>query len=183
MLNNFTIKNRLVGILIAILFIIGILYGYNYIGFQFIINQVIANDERNKGVNVSVHYGAYINPSVLVYNIISISGKNSMMDVFRVFLQFADKMQSNNFETIELCFQGKPKFKIKGIYFQSLGKGYSSQNPIYTIRTFPENLMKMDGSRAYPEWTGGWLGVMGKQMEDFNDFHKKWYIEDIAKLE
>ena len=33
---------------------------------------------------------------------------------------------------------------------------------------------------AYPEWTGGLLGVAGKQIEDFNDFHMKWYLEDLA---
>jgi len=62
-----------------------------------------------------------------------------------------------------------------------LGKEYSWQNPVYTIRTFPENLINLDGSMAYPEWTGGWLRVTGKQMEDFNNFHKKWYLEDILK--
>jgi len=31
---------------------------------------------------------------------------------------------------------------------------------------------------AYPEWTGGWLGVAGKQMEDFKIFIKNgiWKI-------
>jgi hypothetical protein len=177
------IKGKLAGILTAIILGIGILYGYNYIRFQSIMNNIINDDVRNKGINVSVHYNAYINPSVITYNLNSISGENSMIDIFRVFLQFADKMQSNRFETIELCFQGKPKFKVQGAYFQRLGKEYSSQNPVYTMRTFPENLMKMDGSRAYPEWTGGWLGVMGKQMQDFNDFHKKWWLEDMSKPE
>jgi hypothetical protein len=52
---------------------------------------------------------------------------------------------------------------------------------VYTVRTFPENLLTPKGSRAYSEWTGGWLGVLGKQTEDFTDFHKKWYLEDVMK--
>ncbi|WP_197530230.1 hypothetical protein [Deferribacter desulfuricans] len=104
-----------------------------------------------------------------------------MADVFRVFLQFAEKMQSKEFKVIELSFKGKTKFKINGDYFRTLGKEYSWQNPVYTMRTFPEHLMNPDGYRAYPEWTGGLLGVLVKQMEEFNDFHKKWYLEDIVK--
>jgi len=144
-------------------------------------NAVIKDDPRNNGVEVSVHFGYYINPSILVYDLKSISGANSMVDVFRVFLQFAEKVQSKKFDVVELSFRGKTKFKINGDYFQTLGKEYSWQNPVYKMRTFPENLMNYDGSRAYPMWTGGLLGVTTKQMEDFNDFHKKWYLEDMAR--
>ena len=49
------------------------------------------------------------------------------------------------------------------------------------MRTFPENVYRPDGARAFDSWTGGVLGVLGKQMEDFNEFHKQWYIEDLRK--
>ena len=155
--------------------------GVNYLWLQSQMNDVLKDDPRNNGVEVSVHYGNYVNPSILVYDLKLISNTNSMADVFRVFLQFSEKVQSKKFDVVELSFMGKMKFKIKGEYFQTLGEEYSWQNPIYTIRTFPKNLINLDGSMAYPEWTGGWLGVAEKQMEDFNDFHKKWYLEDIAK--
>jgi len=48
------------------------------------------------------------------------------------------------------------------------------------MRTFPENLLKPDGSRAYQTWTGGLLGVVGKQVEDFNDFHRQWWLGDLT---
>ena len=153
----------------------------NYFQLQSQMNDVLKDDPRNNGVEVSVHYSNYVNSSILIYDLKSISKTNSMADVFRVFLQFSEKVQSKKFDVVELSFMGKTKFKIKGDYFQTLGKEYSWQNPIYTIRTFPKNLINLDSSMAYPEWTGGWLGVAEKQMEDFNDFHKKWYLEDIAK--
>nr|MBC8489582.1 hypothetical protein [Bacteroidota bacterium] len=55
------------------------------------------------------------------------------------------------------------------------------QNPVYTMRTFPENLKNPDKSQSYSEWTGGWLGVSQKQIEDFNDFHDKWYFNDLLE--
>jgi len=36
-----------------------------------------------------------------------------------------------------------------------------------------------DGKKAFGTWTGGLLGVLSKQMEDFGEFHEKWYVEDM----
>lgn len=140
-------------------------------------NEVLKNDSRNIGIEVS----AYTKGDTLVYDIRSIPQNKSMLDTFRVFLQFAEKTKSKKFNNVELSYKGNTKFKINGDYFQKLGNEYSWQNPVYTIRTFPENLMNTDGSNAYKKWTGGLLGVLKKQMEDFADYHKKWYIEDMIK--
>jgi len=153
-------------------------YGFNYARLQSKMNSVINSDARNNGVKVSVHFGHFINTSVLVYDLRSISDSNSIADAFRVFLQFADKSQSEQFEIIELAHKGITKFKIPGDYFQTLGKEYAWQNPVYTMRTFPGHLRRPDGSQAYSEWEGGLLGVATAQVEDFNDFHRKWYIDD-----
>ena len=89
-------------------------------------------------------------------------------------------MRNRKFESVELSFRGHTEFKISGQYFKTLGVEYSSQNPIYTIRTFPEHLMTPDGGQAFPTWTGGWLGFLNKQMEDFNEVHKRWYLSDLT---
>lgn len=142
-------------------------------------NDVLKDDPRNEGIEVSAHYENYVDTSVLVLDLQSISGSNSRADVFRVFLQFAEKMKSEQFSTVEMAYKGETKFMIEGDYFQKLGGEYGAQNPVYTVRTFPENLMNPDGSRAYPEWTGGLLVVAAKQIQDFNDFHDKWYLNDV----
>lgn len=172
-------KNKKLFIIPAVLLsFVALIWLWNYFSLQTSINAVIKEDIRNNGIDISVTYGSYVNPSVLVYDLRSIEGSKSPADVFRVFLQFVDKMKSKKYDEVLLQYKGNTKFKIKGDYFQKLGEEYSFQNPVYTMRTFPENLLKSDGSKAYEEWTGGLLGVMGKQMEDFNDFHKKWYLED-----
>ena len=171
-------KNKFFRLIIILSLVINLNCGINN-PFQPLMNEVIESDSRNKGIEVSVYYGD--NQLILVYDLKAISSENSMADVFRVFLQFAEKVKSYKFDKVELAFREKVKFIINGDYFQNLGKEYSYQNPIYTMRTFPENLMNPDGSRAYPKWTGRWLGVSKKQIEDFNDFHKKWYLEDLLK--
>lgn len=151
----------------------------NYISLQKPLSDVIDSDPRNEGIKFSVHYAYYLAPSTLVIDVKSIPGEKSAADVFRVLLQYAEKLSAREFDRIELSSRGKTKFLLDGDYFQVLGEEYETQNPVYTMRTFPENLYSPNGQKAFGEWTGGLLGVVGKQMEDFTEFHKKWYIEDI----
>jgi hypothetical protein len=141
-------------------------------------NTVLKADPRNSGVAVSVQTRS--NQSVLVYDLRAVALTKSMADVFRVFLQFAQTEKSRQFKSVELAFRGHPRFLIDGKYFKELGEEFGTQNPVYTMRTFPENLSKPDGSRAYPTWNGGLIGVVGKQTEDFNDFHRQWWMEDVV---
>lgn len=141
--------------------------------------EVIKADSRNTGVGMTAYYGD--SKAVLVLDMISIDGSKSSADVFRVLLQYAAKVKDKTFERVELAAKEKTKFFIKGDYFHTLGVEYGTQNPIYTMRTFPQNVFKPDGSRAFSTWTGGILGVTNKQMEDFQQFHMQWYIFDLLQ--
>jgi len=141
--------------------------------------DVLKNDSSNENIKISVYYDNYINLSKLVISIKDISEKNIRADVFRVFLQFAEKMKEKKFKCVYFSFKGDKRFMIDGDYFQGIGKDHSFQNPVYTVRTFPENLKNPNGIKVYSSWTGGVLGVLNKQMEDFNDFHNKWYLNDL----
>ena len=156
-------------------------YGWNYLTLQRKMAEVMEKDPRNKGVEVSVHYKTYVNPSVLVYDLRGISGTNSRLDVTRVLLQFAEQVKDRKFERVELSFRGDTKFLLDGDYFQGLGREYSFQNPVYTTNHMPENLRRPDGSRVFESWTGGLLGVSMKQIQDFNDFHDQWYWRSLTK--
>lgn len=144
---------------------------------QSAMEKVLSND-RNKNVEVLVYFSDLHNSQDLVYDLVNISGEDSAADIFRILLQFSEQIKEKNFDSVHLSYQGQEKFFLKGDYFQKLGKEYSVQNPVYTVRTFPENVYNPDGYQAYPTWTGGVIGVVGKQMEDFTDFYKKWYLND-----
>jgi hypothetical protein len=156
-------------------------YGWNYVTLQRKMNEIIEKDSRNKGVEVSVHYKTYVNPSVLTYDLRGIAGTNSKLDVMRVLLQFADRVKGKKFDRVELAFRGETKFLLDGDYFQRLGREYSFQNPVYTMNHLPENVKRPDGTDAFSTWTGGWLGVAARQMQDFNDFHDQWYWRSTAR--
>src|SRR3546814_11223048 len=67
---------------------------------------------------------------------------------------------------------------LDGAYFRTLGREYGSQNPVYTLRTLPENVMTTDGRSAFSEWSGGMIGVLAGQMGDLNEFHRRWFVDD-----
>lgn len=170
----------LVALGIATTLIFGSAYGANYWALQRPMNAVLAEDERNAGVIVSVHWDSYVMRRRLVYDLRQVEGSKSMLDVFRVFLQFAKVLKDREFTDVVLAWRGREKFVVPGSYFQQLGRDFDSENPVFTVRTFPSHLKNVDGSNAFGEWTGGLLGVLGKQMEDVTEFHRRWYLQDAA---
>jgi hypothetical protein len=153
----------------------------NYFLVHHALATVLDKDPRNKGIAAFAHYDHFVVPGTLVLDLRGVAETNSAADVFRVLLQFAASQKDRNYETVKLSFRGEPKFLLRGTYFKTLGAEYGTQNPVYTMRTLPENLYRPDGTAAFGTWTGGLLGVLGKQMEDFGEFHKQWYIYDLAK--
>ncbi len=141
----------------------------------------IAADERNQGIEVRFRSKNLITSDILVFDLQTVPEDKAPVDMFRVLLQSAEALKDKDFTHVELAYRGVSKFILDGPYFKTLGEEYEAQNPIYTMRTLPENLLTMDGEAAYSTWTGGILAVMEKQMEDFSDFHTKWYLEDMAK--
>lgn len=158
-----------------------VIYGWNYMTLQRKMNEVLEHDPRDKGVEVNVHYKTYVNPSVLVYDLRGIAGTNSKLDVMRVLLQFAEQVKDKKFDKVELAFRGETKFLLDGDYFQTLGREYNFQNPVYTMNHLPENVKRLDGTDAFSTWTGGLLGVTTQQMQDFNDFHDQWYWRFVTR--
>ena len=167
------------GVVLFVLLAVGGVYGINHI-VNGPLQKTIADDARNKGVEAKAYYGN-MGLSILVFDLTKISASNSRLDVFRVFLQFAKALKDKRFDSVQLAWRGKVKFVVSGEYFQKLGQEFDSQNPMYTIRTFPENLRTVGGERAFSEWEGGVLGVLKAQMDDFNHFHDQWYLDDLSR--
>lgn len=174
-------NKNIIAIPLIALGILGGVFGFNYFTLTKPLDSVLKSDYRNNGIEVSAHYENYVNPNVLVFDIKNIDLKNSAADVFRVFLQYSSELKTKSFDKIILSSKGQPKFYILGSHFTEMGREYGTQNPVYIVRTFPENVYKMNGSKAFDSWTGGVLGVSIKQLEDFNDFSKKWFIDDKLK--
>jgi len=165
----------LVIIVVALVLAAVSVWAVNYVQLQQPMNEVLIQDHRNHGIRVSCHYEGWLNAGVLVYDLRKVPYNKAPADVFRVFLQYAEKLSHRDFSQVRLSYQGHVKFLLPGRHFREVGRDYGTENVLYTIRTFPEKLANPDGTRAFPEWTGGVLGVLKEQMEDFSSFNQRWY--------
>jgi len=167
-------KKTLSVALLAVLIFTGLrLYQHNQL--QAPMNEVLAADSRNSGIKVDVSYDGWLPSKTIVYNLREFSG-SSQLDVFRVLMQYAVKKKDTRFERVYLAHQGQKKFLLSGDFFQKTGQEFEGENPVYVIRTFPENVFNLDGERAFTQWSGGVLGVLAKQTEDFAEFNRRWYL-------
>ena len=141
--------------------------------------STVKEDSRNLGLELSVQCENFLNPKILVIDVIKVESDKSTADVFRVFFQIAENLEGKQFDKVYLASKGKNKLYIEGEYFGVLGSSFSYQNPVYLLRTFPENTHTLDGKKAFPTWTGGLIGVTSKQMEDLNSLARDWFIEDL----
>lgn len=167
---------------VACLGLVGVVgvFIWNHVSLQQKLDDVVSADPRNSGIECKVHFRNYIDADIIVFDLRRVGGDKSPADVFRVLLQFAERVKAQRYQLVELEYQGSVRFLVDGGYFRRLGREYGSQNPVYTMRTFPEHVQRPDGEPAFSSWAGGLLGVISRQMDDFNEFHRQWYIGDVA---
>jgi len=158
--------------------ILGGMYAFNFLTLNLPALNQTKLDNRNDGISYNIHYQNVFNLRTIVFDLKEIPSEKSPSDVFRVFLQAASGLKDKLFDFVEISYKGNTKFIISGEYYSKLGNEYTEQNPLYTMRTFTENLYDLNHQQAYDGWSGGILGVLGKQMEDFSDFNHKWYIDE-----
>ena len=134
--------------------------------------DILAGDHRNEGIRATAYYEGLLS-NTLVFDLLEVRNK-APLDIMRVLIQFASAVKEKRFDVVKLAFQGRVKFLVIGDYFHEIGREFGIQNPVYTIRTFPEHVYRPDGSQAFGRWEGGILGVLAKQMEDATDFVNEW---------
>lgn len=172
----------ILGITVACVLVLPIagIFGVNEMVANRPLQRVIHDDTRNHGVEAKAHFDAWVKSSVLVIDIRALSADSSRMDIFRTLLQYAKEMKDRHYDRVVLVCRGTKKFVIAGDYFQQLGQEYDTQNPMYTIRTFPLHLESTSGDHPYSEYTGGLFAVLTKEMEQFTQSQDEWYWNDLS---
>jgi hypothetical protein len=134
----------------------------------------LGKDDRNEVAGIHVYRSWLIHPRDITVNLVTV-GDASTLDLTRALFQSAEALKDRKFGSVTLSRGGKAVFVLDGGDFAELGDEYAGgQNPMYLIRTLPEKLELPDGRSAFGTWQGGWLGVLGKQMEDVNSFGQAW---------
>lgn len=171
------------GVLFLVAAVNGIIWLHNQDTVQRELDGVLAADSKNKNVFAEAHYNGLFNldRQSIVFDLTDVSGETGPVDIFRVFLQFAQSQKDHPYKHVFLAAYGEKKFVIEGSYFHQLGMEYGSQNPLYTMRTFPHHVSTMNGEHPFPEYQGGLFGVLGKEIDEFKQMNAQWYMNDYKE--
>ena len=169
-------RSRLLSLLAAAVCVPAAVYAFNVATVSHPVSSALAADARNEAFTIRAHLGSYVQPGVLVLDLVSAEDA-SPVDLWRGLFQSAQAFheRGRTFERVEMARGGEIVFLLDGEDFATLGSEFAfGQNPVYMIRTLPEKLQNPDGSSAYGTWTGGLLGVLGQQLNDTNDAARRW---------
>lgn len=160
--------------MVALIAILAVVLAYN-LTVTIPSSIAIARDERNAGVDLFAYRSWGIHPRDITLDLVAVSGDKAPLDLFRSVFLVAEAMKDRSFGRVVFARRGKPIFVMSGADFREIGQSYASaENPVYLVRTLPEKLSRPDGAPAFGTWSGGWLGVLNRQLEDVNHFAAEW---------
>ncbi|WP_298743743.1 hypothetical protein [uncultured Brevundimonas sp.] len=134
----------------------------------------LGEDDRNSAASVHVYRSWLVHPNDITIDLMAVNDA-ATVDLSRALFQAAEALKGREFGRVTLARQGKAVFVMQGTDFAELGEAFSAgENPVYLLRTLPEKLYLPNGEPAFGTWSGGWLGVLTKQMEDLNTFGPSW---------
>ncbi|PHR59800.1 MAG: hypothetical protein COA43_08925 [Robiginitomaculum sp.] len=150
------------------------------VGFTTIPNYLrLKEDPRNNTATMVTYQRWGVMPNQLVIDLWGLNETASKIDVTRMVFHVAEKMKGRNFDWVVLSYRGQSRLKIEGNFFSEIGNSLDQQNPVYLMRTLPSQVYSMDGNPAYETWSGGLIAVLGQQMDDLNELHDDWYLDDM----
>lgn len=139
------------------------------------VGLALHKDPRNAGVVMMAYRSFGLHPAEITLDLWSIADDKAPLDLLRSLFQASQALQGRRFSRVVLARSGHAVFVISGEDFASLGGAYSDdENPIYLVRTLPEKLRRPDGTPAFGAWSGGWLGVVTRQLQDVTAFAASW---------
>lgn len=144
-------------------------YSANVFLLQEPVNQVLKENAAFNGMSVSAHYAYWVVPGVVVYDLQSVSFRQTPIDVHTAFLEFAKRLRAKRYSRVELSYRGVTKFSIDGASFQRLGSEYAKRNFDFVLYQFPR-LFHTVGPPDPP--------AAGSDRDALIQFHRHWYGQD-----
>ena len=126
-------------------------------------------------VTAKVSYSGLIGTNTVIFDLReggSVSARR--IDPVHLLMQFSDKLNLYTVNRVILARNGQNRFYISGSDLRQLSDSYAGGGRIWAFNNLPARVRRMDGSRAFGEWTGGWLGVLQKQTVDLDAFITEW---------
>jgi hypothetical protein len=145
-------------------------YSANLFLLQEPVNDILHENAAFRGMEVSAHYEYFIVPGVIVYDLKSLSFRQTPIDVHTAFLEFAKTLKEKRYKRVDLSYRGKTKFTIDGASFARLGREYAKRNFELALYDFPRLFQPAAGTPPLPGRTSSRDALL--------EFHRRWYGDD-----
>jgi predicted nucleic acid-binding Zn ribbon protein len=144
-------------------------YSANLLLLQEPVNDILRENAAFRGMEVSAHYQYWVVPGVVVYDLKSLSFRQTPIDVHTAFLEFAREFKEKRYSRVDLSYRGRTKFQVDGATFAQLGREYEKRNFDYVLYKFPRLFRAVDDGP-----------VDGPTDRDaLLEFHRRWYGHDV----
>lgn len=166
---------KALSVLSATLVVAGLaLFGWNDLTLNRPLQQLLHANARDMGFEARAHYGHYVMPGTLVFDVRHLGKMTNPDDVFGVLVQFAQAQRSRRFTFVELAYEGTTKFFLDGDYFHRLGVEYADRLPTFSKRSLAANLYTPDGVLAFHAATVEALEAFGAHETMFDEAMGQW---------
>jgi hypothetical protein len=131
--------------------------------------------ESKDVVSIRVSYSDLFSTDTILFDLRDGASSGARrIDPVHLLMQFADKLDLSTVQRVVLARNGQSRFYVAGSDLQRLAESYAGGGRVWAFNNLPASVRRMDGTRAFDEWTGGWLGVLKQQTEDLNSFITEW---------
>lgn len=150
--------------------ILAIFVGYmaNFLLLQRPMNDILRRNQSFNGMSVATHYKWFVKPGEVVYDLRTAGDGLGPLHVQAALLEFARTRVSGDDRTVELHWQGQPRFVIAGNDFREIGRRYASGDFEYALLALPRLVIPAPGS---PDVKAE------DEREALKEFHRIWYGE------
>lgn len=126
-------------------------------------------------INADAYYRHFYSSDTVVFDLLGAGSPSARrIDPVHLVLQFAGKLDLQSIDTVILARNGEGVFIIESADLRELATSYANGGRPWSFNHFPERVYSMTGQPAFGTWSGGLLGVLGKQLEDLEFFIKRW---------
>jgi hypothetical protein len=126
-------------------------------------------------VAVRVNYSGIFDTQTVIFDLRDGGSPSARgIDPVHLLMQFASKLDLYSTRRIVLARNGQHRFCVSSDDMRPLADSYANGGVLWAFDNLPARVRRMDGTRAFGEWTGGWLGVLKEQTEDLAQFINEW---------
>jgi hypothetical protein len=140
-------------------------YSANSLLLQEPMNDILKQSTSFSGMKVSAHYQYFVVPGVVVYDLRSLSVRQTPIDVHTALLKFAEKLRAKRYSRVDISYRGATKFSMTGASFARLGDEYAKRNLDYVLYTMPRLVQPA-------------VAANSSDRDALVAFHQHWYGND-----